>query len=263
MPAISRPDGVELHYEQRGEGPLAVLALGALSVPTSFEALIAVLSGDHRVVVYDPRGAGESTRTGPYDMATDRADLAALVEHLGGEAVVICNASACHLAVRLASERPELVRHVVAPGGTPIGRSRIMESEGLAASDSVIEIFVEQLRNDYRGALRATIPGMNPQLDEAAVRERVDRQEAYMPREAAVERTLAWIESDETEAGRALGDRLWLLLQGDNPWFPQDTTDISRKVLPEANVEDVPDGPVSRPDITAGVVRRVSARVRA
>ena len=262
MPLLPRPGGVELHWEERGEGPLAVLALGVLSHPPAFEPLMEELSADHRVVRFDARGTGSSTRTGPYDIETDTADLIALVERLGGDAVVVCNANATHVAVRAGAERPDLVRAVVASAGAPAGRAALEGSEGLAASSSVVEAVLEQLRNDYRGALRALIPTLNVQIhDEQEIRERVDAQSAYTPQEATLGRVLAWIDSDQTEQGRALGDRLWMLQQPDNPWFPADTLQRMAGLFPEAHSEDVADGPVSRPDLTADAVRR--ARVAA
>lgn len=89
MPLLSRPDGVDIHWEERGEGPLVVLATQFFGSPDVFGGLIDDLSQDHRVVTYDLRGCGQSTREGPYDVATDAADLAALIENIGGPAVVI------------------------------------------------------------------------------------------------------------------------------------------------------------------------------
>jgi pimeloyl-ACP methyl ester carboxylesterase len=49
-----------------------------------YKGLRAELAHDHRVVIYDPGGAGESSRQGPYDLATDVDDLAALVRSATG-----------------------------------------------------------------------------------------------------------------------------------------------------------------------------------
>jgi pimeloyl-ACP methyl ester carboxylesterase len=80
MARLERPDGVELHWDQRGEGPLVVLAPYWSGHPGVYEALLADLARDHRVVTWDARGTGESTRTGPYDMETDCSDLEAIVD---------------------------------------------------------------------------------------------------------------------------------------------------------------------------------------
>ena len=65
MPRLARPDGVEIHWEERGEGPLVVLATQFFGFPEVFEDLLADLAGDHRVVTYHLRGTGESTRRVP------------------------------------------------------------------------------------------------------------------------------------------------------------------------------------------------------
>jgi pimeloyl-ACP methyl ester carboxylesterase len=259
MPAIKRPDGVELHFDERGEGPPVVLCLGVMSYPPAWEELIAELARDHRVVVYDARGIGQSTRTGPYDRNTDAADLAAVAEHLGGGTVVITNANATNVAVQVAAERPELVEAVVAAGGSPLGREALAGSEGLAASESVVAAMLEQLRNDYRGAMRTLVAGLNNQFDEDQVRERVGIQVEYTPQEAGLGRIEAWIEADAAEQGRALGDRLWLLNEGENLWFPGDMLDVMRELLPEAHIEEVAGGPLSRPDIVVDAVRQLTA----
>ena len=69
----------------------------------------------------------------------------------------------------------------------------------------------------------------------------------------------AWIADDVTEEARALGDRLWMLEDGSNPWFPIEVARQTRAILPEANILEVSDGAISRPDITAGVIRRLTS----
>jgi hypothetical protein len=68
-----------------------------------------------------------------------------------------------------------------------------------------------------------------------------------------------WIAADSEEAARALGDRLWVLHHPRNPWFPPELAERIPLLLPEAHVEEVADGALSRPDLTAAVVRRITA----
>src|SRR5687767_9789676 len=67
MPEALTDDGVTLHWEERGDplGPLLVASMHFSATPAVFEGLWADLARDHRLVVYDPRGAGLSTRAGP------------------------------------------------------------------------------------------------------------------------------------------------------------------------------------------------------
>ena len=81
-----------------------------------------------------------------------------------------------------------------------------------------------------------------------------------------VARWRAWAQDDATEAGRACGDRLWLLYAESmtGGWFPADEEGrrLARRLFPDAHVEEVEDGMISRPDLVAGFVRRVTSKGR-
>lgn len=267
MPFIERPDGVKIHWEESGSGPLVVLALYVNSHPSTYDPLAAELGGDHRVVRYDDRGTGASDRTGPYDMETGAADLEAVIEEAGGPAVVVTLADTTHRAVRVAARRPDLVDALILPGGSPAGRKELAGSEAMVASDSVVDAFLSMGERDYRGALRTVVAAANPQMSEDEVRERVQLTVDYLPQETAVARWRAWADDDTSEAGRECGDRLWLLYSEDmsGGWFPagEEGRRLARRLFPAAHVEEVEDGMVSRPDLIAGVVRRVTSKPRA
>jgi pimeloyl-ACP methyl ester carboxylesterase len=259
MPRTLRPDCVELAWREHGEGPTVVFASQFFSRVDVFASLVENLARDHRVITYDVRGTGESTRRGPYDLQTDAEDLAAVIEDGGEQAVIITMADGCNRAVRVAAERPDLVIAVVSPAGNPVGRQGVAGTDGLASSDSVLAALLEMMRTDYRGALRTIFSTGNPDWDEERIRERVLDTLEYCPQEAALPRMRAWIADDATEQALTMRDRLWLLEHGTNMWFPIEIAKRSREILPEANVLEVEDGPISRPDITADIVRRVIA----
>ena len=215
MARLERPDGVELHWEERGEGPLVVLAPYWSGHPGVYEGLLSDLARDHRVVTWDARGTGESTRAGPYDMETDCSDLEAILEAAGGEAVVISTADGANRGVRVAASRPDLVAAVVALGTAPFARMHFEGSEGMIASDTVVDAFIKMLERDYRGALRTLLAATNAQMSEAELRERVGFQVSYCPQEPAAARVRAWAEDDPTAAARETGDRLWILAAPD------------------------------------------------
>ena len=267
MPMLKREDGIELHYEERGEGPLVALVPYLNVHPTAFEPLIAELEEDHRLVRYDARGYGESTRSGPHDGDTAAADLCAVAEHEGGGAVVVALADSCGPAVRAAARHPELVGTVIAVGTMPVSLQAFRESESLVSSESVVDALLEQFGRDYRGALRSLVTATNQQMSEEEIRRRVDAQEAYAPQEAVVERLHGWTEDDPLEFGREIGDRLWLLIAPEvaGIWFPagEEMKAVIGPLLPEAHLEEIADGIVSRPDLTAAIVRRVAAAMAA
>jgi pimeloyl-ACP methyl ester carboxylesterase len=259
MPTLKRPDGAELHWEQRGEGPHVVIANAYFNYPGYFAGLLDDLTRDHRVVEYDLRGNGHSTRAGPYDLETDADDLAALVEAAGPPAVVLALGDGTMRAVIAAARRPDLISHVIVMGGTPIGPRRLGGTEGLMASQSVLDGILRLAETDPRATFRTIITSVNPQLSEEEIRERVERTIDYLPGDGGLARGRAWIEGDATDAARALGDRVWIMDSGENPWVPFDAAHIrARELLPEARIDEVPDGPYSRPDVFATAVRELT-----
>jgi pimeloyl-ACP methyl ester carboxylesterase len=260
VPKLRLPDGVELQWEARGEGPLVVISAPCTSVPSAFEALRDELAPDHRVLIYDPRGTGSSTRTGPYDIPTDAEDLAHLLDEFGEPAVLVAFGDALHRAVEASALRPALIRAIISPGVAPLGSGRDYASveDGLASSPAVVGALVQLIENDYRAGLRTVVEGGNPQFNAQQVQKRIDEVVANSPLEATVARLRQWGSHDSREPARRLGDRLYVLIFGGNLWFPPELETVLRRDVPEAQIEHVEDGAVSRPDLTAEVVRRIT-----
>lgn len=261
MPTVERPDGVCIHWLPRGEGPLVLICPVVWSYPDIYEDLIADLTRDHCVVVYDPRGHGSSSREGPYDAETDTADLDAVAEAAGGGAVAIALGNGFNRAVRVASARPDLITRVLAIGPTAafvLPRSELQRTGGLAGSESVADMIFQMLDTEPRAAIRTLIATTNPDLDEPALRERVERVASYSSSEAVLGRLRAWLEDDVREQALSLGERLWILHAGDDALFEGALPSRVQELLPEAHMEEFAHGPVSRPDLAAQVVRRLT-----
>jgi pimeloyl-ACP methyl ester carboxylesterase len=261
VPLLKRPDGVEIHWQDRGDGPPVLVNAACFAHPAIFEGLYEELARDHRVITYDPRGSGESTRSGPYDMRTDADDLAALLEGAAVEpTVLVGTGDATHRIIHAAVACPDLVRGVVCPGLAPLGAQGDYPTvgEGLASSTEVVGALVQLLESDYRIGMRTAVERANPQLDEDGLRERLTATLQYAPQEATLGRLHAWIVDDAREAARSLGDRLWILVYAGNAWFPPALARAVRREAPEAHIEEVEDGALSRPDITAEFVRRIT-----
>jgi pimeloyl-ACP methyl ester carboxylesterase len=78
-----------------------------------WEADLADLASDCRVIVYDRRGYGVSSES-PRDWAAHREDAAALLDTLGAKpAFVVGYSAGATIALDLALHRPELVRELV------------------------------------------------------------------------------------------------------------------------------------------------------
>jgi pimeloyl-ACP methyl ester carboxylesterase len=268
MATLERPGGVELHLENRGDGPLVMLAPYWSGHPGVYEGFLSDLERDHRIVTWDARGTGEATRTGPYDAQTDADDLEAVLEEVGKAAAVISVANGCNIAVEVGARRPDLVAAVLAFGAGPFARVDFEGSEAMITSDSVVAAFGEMLQRDYRGALRTMLSATNSQMSEEELRARVDLQASYCPQEAAIDRVQAWVDGNPTEAAVALGPRLWIFSSETvaGAWLPplEERRRVIAATMPEAHLEEMPgeSGPVSRPDLVAAAIRRITERSR-
>jgi pimeloyl-ACP methyl ester carboxylesterase len=258
VPFVERGGGITLFWQEWGEGPGLLVIHSYIQHPTVLEGLLAELQEGHRVVRYDARGAGESTRRGPYDMATDVADLIAVVEAAGPIAAVVANGDGTNRAVHAAAERPELIANVVSLETVPLSPGQAKGTEALIGSRSVLETLIATMRADYRTGLTAAVQRGNPEMTQDEVRERVDATVAYIDHEASLGRLEAWIKDSPGDDPRMLGDRLVVAYEGAGEWFPSDLTELARDVLPDAQLVKLEGGAVSRPDLTAAVIRDVT-----
>jgi pimeloyl-ACP methyl ester carboxylesterase len=258
MATVTARDGVVLHVDARGDGPLVVLAHGLWAPPDVLAALRDDLAADHRVLTYDARGTGQSDQTGPYDLATDVADLAEIIGAHGPPATFVGVGAGSTVALHVVAAHPDLATAVLCPSGSPVNMVVGAGREGIAGSRSVFHLLSEQAQRDYRGFLRSIVSSTNPQLDDDGVSERVNHVVEYIPHEVMLERMRAWLGVDAAAMCLAAGPRLTILLHEADPWTSVGALEATRELLPEAQVLEVEDGPLSRPDITADVVRRIT-----
>jgi pimeloyl-ACP methyl ester carboxylesterase len=259
MPQLQRDDGVEIHWDERGAGPpLLVSPNPNVTMPANYEALLGDLAADHRVITWDPRGTGRSTSAGPYDLATDAADMAALIDELG-EAPVAVALGLSPAALVLADSQPESLAAVVLVGALPpLGPSDDMDGQSLLDSDSVTAAAREMLRTNPRALLRTMMSLGNPQLDEEGIQERVEAQLEYSPSAVTAERGDAFLRYDATRPCASLGERLWII-HWENAMSPDGAVDRVARRLPHAHVVEVEEGALSSPELTAEVIRQAAA----
>lgn len=259
MPQLSRPDGATIHWVEHGAGPALVVAHSIVtSTPSAFDALLGDLAADHRVVTWDPRGAGRSSRERPYDVETDTADLIALIEQIGAP-VATLSFGWQPLPLVVATTRRDYVTTALMIGAT--GFVANPDPQSLLDSDSVSAAFRQLAKTDPRALERSVMTLGNPQLSEAELHARLEAQLAYRPVEAWLERADSYLAYDSAPACAALGARLWLV-HWPNPLSPGRPMPHLRAELPEAHVVEIEDGPISRPDLTAAVVREATAALR-
>ena len=115
--ATATVNGVRLHYRIHGTRETAlVLVHGSWDSHHDWDLVVPALAGSCRVVAYDRRGHSQSERpSGPGSVREDVADLAALIEHLRlAPTWVVGNSFGASIALRLAAERPGLLRGLIA-----------------------------------------------------------------------------------------------------------------------------------------------------
>jgi pimeloyl-ACP methyl ester carboxylesterase len=91
MPKLNR-DGVEIYYEVHGEGPVILLSHGYSSTSGMWKGQIEALSANHRLVIWDMRGHGDSDYPddqAAYSEEATVADMAALLDEVGADKAII------------------------------------------------------------------------------------------------------------------------------------------------------------------------------
>ena len=115
---IDRPDTAgsrRVAYEVRGDGPLVVTVPGMGDLRSADHELVDALVADgFRVASIDLRGHGDSD-TGFAELGdpATASDITALIETLGGPAVVVGSSMGASSAVLVAADRPDLVSGLV------------------------------------------------------------------------------------------------------------------------------------------------------
>jgi pimeloyl-ACP methyl ester carboxylesterase len=192
-------------------------------------------------------------------MNTDVEDLLAVAEAAGPLATVVANGDAANRAIHAAARRPDLIPSVVSMETLPLPRGVAEETDALVGSGGVLTGLMAMMRADYRSGMFATIQRGNPDITTEQLRERVDRTVEYIPYEAGCGRLEEWIADEPGDDSRALGDRLVIAYEGAGAWFTAELHERGREFLPEARFEQLERGAITRPDLTADVVRRVIA----
>ena len=108
----------DLQGPDLAQAPLVVLAPGMGDLRQVFRFNIdPLLAAGYRVATMDLRGQGDSDTTfDRFDDFAAASDLIALIEHLGGPALLYANSMASAAAVVVAAQRPDLVAGLVLTG---------------------------------------------------------------------------------------------------------------------------------------------------
>ena len=156
--ATANINGVRLFYEISGSGEIPlVLVHGSWSSHETWRLVVPGLAESFRVVTFDRRGHSASERSeGQGSVHDDVADLAALIEHLGlGPTWVAGNSFGASITLRLAAERPGLLRGVIAhepPLLSLLAGNREMEPLLVAVRERIAAVVDRIVSGDHAGA---------------------------------------------------------------------------------------------------------------
>lgn len=112
---VAELEPVPIYYELHGHGPPLVVIPGTGTDTRVFAPLVRDLAAHFSVLVFDPRGAGQSGKPDvPYTVLDMADDAAALMDHLGwSNASVLGYSLGGRIALALALARRDLVGRLV------------------------------------------------------------------------------------------------------------------------------------------------------
>lgn len=88
MRTVTSADGTEIAYERVGDGDPMVLVHGTMATRHAWRPIRPLLADERSLVVPDRRGRGESGDGDDYSLASEVADVRAVIESVEGDPVV-------------------------------------------------------------------------------------------------------------------------------------------------------------------------------
>lgn len=167
MPVFEHSWGAT-RYAVEGNGPPVLLIHGVGARLDNWDGAAAVLARNFKVVRYDLRGHGKSSKVpGPYSLEMFSDDAAALLDHLGiARAHVAGHSLGGMIAITLSCQHPQRVDRLAvlsaAAGRTEEERRKVMERIALIAAGIAGDHFKNSLSRWFTDEFRAA----NPELME-------------------------------------------------------------------------------------------------
>lgn len=108
-------NGIDIAYaDSGGDGPAVILSHGYLMDHTMFDAQVAALAPDYRVITWDERGFGGTPAPAPFTYWDSARDALGLLDHLGVRQAVLGGMSqGGFLSLRAALLAPQRVRALI------------------------------------------------------------------------------------------------------------------------------------------------------
>jgi pimeloyl-ACP methyl ester carboxylesterase len=192
-------DGGEIHVCQDGprDAPALLLIHGTAASARSWEPMVPLLTGSHRVIRIDLPGCGQSAKPdgASYAIPDQARRVGAALDRLGIEhAIVVGHSSGVAVATALAEQRPDLVTALVFINFGPnmaayIGEEaaidpkqwpkltdeqlRLAVSSGFAPGYQIPQPFLDQVRDMDLQTFAATSQAVRGYLNEQGLPERL------------------------------------------------------------------------------------------
>ena len=136
--------GHELSYADSGEGPVVLFIHGILGSQQQWSHLVDAMDDDHRVVLPDLFGHGESAKPmGDYSLSSHAATMRDLLDHLGVERVTLVGHSlGGGIAMQFFYLFPERVERLVLVSSGGLGRevNLVLRSATLPGAAQVLSV---------------------------------------------------------------------------------------------------------------------------
>jgi (E)-2-((N-methylformamido)methylene)succinate hydrolase len=181
MPTFENSWGAT-HYVTEGSGPSVLLIHGVGARLENWDGVAAVLSRNFKVVRYDLRGHGKSSKVpGPYSLEMFADDAGGLLDHLGiAHAHVAGHSLGGMIAITLAARHPRRVDRLAvlsaAAGRTDEERRNVMERIALIANGIPGDHFRNSLSRWFTDEFRAANPEL---MEEYAARNKENDPTCY------------------------------------------------------------------------------------
>jgi pimeloyl-ACP methyl ester carboxylesterase len=150
-------DGGRIAYDLTGTGPLIVAVPGMGDLRRTYRHQVsALIDAGFRVATMDLRGHGDSDATfDTYDDEAAASDVLALVEHLGGPAILIGNSMGAGAVTLAAAQRPDAVNGLVLIGpfvrNVPMGAAKRALLRAAFSGPWTVAVWSGYLRMAYPG----------------------------------------------------------------------------------------------------------------
>jgi pimeloyl-ACP methyl ester carboxylesterase len=218
--AVLRTEAVDLAYDDFGEGSAPLLCLhGHSCARTDFVHQVEAFSPDRRVVTFDQRGHGESSRArdGFYGFEATAHDARILCEALGVDRPVVVGHSLGGVsALRLAEDRTFASALILLDSTVEIPEE--IQSELVAYNDRLEGLSDAGFRDEVRAYARHRM--IDPSDDQDLADQLVDRA-ALVPKDVYVPGARSIIGVDVAGIARAV-DVPALFIASSLPWIRPD-----------------------------------------